>query len=384
MITPDYWVVFLILSINWAGVDGQTLTESDAVNKRPGESHRLTCTASGFDISGYWMNWIRQASGKGLEWVAMIRYDSAEIYYSQSVQGRFTISRDNSRQQREVYGNSSSLINTPSATCGRSLGQFDIFLKHSDQKALNYSVYHRMENTVIWSLLFVVTIHGVWSEIKLDQSSSEVKRPGETVKMSCIISGFDMTSYYIHWIRQRPGNALEWIGQMNAGSNSAIYGSSFQSRFTMTEVVPSSTQYLEVKSLTAEDSAVYFCARESTVTEDSGTAAQKPPQTTNSNVQSSLLAAHLLEVHLIDLLTNPTHPQRRRENIISCYIHTERGNDVCQSQIKQYINIDLKVCSNSVKIIDLKCSIISKFQAYFFCRLTYRQSFFLFLVKTTL
>nr|AAX78209.1 immunoglobulin mu heavy chain [Epinephelus coioides] len=119
-----------------------------------------------------------------------------------------------------------------------------------------------MENTVIWSLLFVVTIHGVWSEIKLDQSSSEVKRPGETVKMSCIISGFDMTDYYIHWIRQRPGNALEWIGQMNAGSNSASYGSSFQSRFTMTEDVPSSTQYLEVKSLTAEDSAVYFCARD--------------------------------------------------------------------------------------------------------------------------
>ncbi|KAL7378301.1 hypothetical protein ABVT39_011474 [Epinephelus coioides] len=93
-----------------------------------------------------------------------------------------------------------------------------------------------------------------------------------------------MTSYYIHWIRQRPGNALEWIGQMNAGSNSAIYGSSFQSRFSFTQDVPSSTQYLEVKSLTAEDSAVYFCARQSTVSEDSGTAAQKPPQTTNSNV----------------------------------------------------------------------------------------------------
>lgn len=31
---------------------------------------------------------------------------------------------------------------------------------YSDQRALNYCVYHRMENTVIWSLLFVVTIHG--------------------------------------------------------------------------------------------------------------------------------------------------------------------------------------------------------------------------------
>ncbi|KAF3846548.1 hypothetical protein F7725_003626 [Dissostichus mawsoni] len=41
---------------------------------------------------------------------------------------------------------------------------------------------------------------------------------------------------------------------MNAGSNSPTYGSSFQSRFTMTEDVPSSTQYLEVSSLAAGDS----------------------------------------------------------------------------------------------------------------------------------
>ncbi|XP_065820811.1 Ig heavy chain Mem5-like [Labrus bergylta] len=124
-----------------------------------------------------------------------------------------------------------------------------------------------MGKSSIWSLLLVVTIHGVWSEIRLEQSPSEVKRPGETVKMSCIISGFDMTSFYIHWIRQKPGRALEWIGWMSTGSNSASYASSFQSRFSMTEDVPSSTQFLQIQTLTAADSAVYFCARDDTVSD---------------------------------------------------------------------------------------------------------------------
>uniref|UniRef100_A0A3B3CHZ3 Ig-like domain-containing protein n=1 Tax=Oryzias melastigma TaxID=30732 RepID=A0A3B3CHZ3_ORYME len=109
-----------------------------------------------------------------------------------------------------------------------------------------------------WSLV------GVWSQIKLDQSPNVVKRPGETVKMSCVISGFDMTDHYIHWIRQKPGRALEWIGWMSTGRNSPSYSSSFQDRFLMTEVESSSSQYLEISSLTAEDSAVYFCAREKT------------------------------------------------------------------------------------------------------------------------
>ncbi|MEQ2235410.1 hypothetical protein ILYODFUR_002084 [Ilyodon furcidens] len=139
--------------------------------------------------------------------------------------------------------------------------------------------------SMIWILAFVVFVHGVWCEIKMDQSSSVVKKPGETVKMSCIISGFSMTSYYIHWIRQKTGKAMEWIGEMNAGSNSPSYASSFQSRFLMTEDVPSSTQYLEIRSLRAEDFAVYFCARRHTVTENRGVALQKPPKT-NISVDS--------------------------------------------------------------------------------------------------
>uniref|UniRef100_A0A4W6ESN5 Ig-like domain-containing protein n=1 Tax=Lates calcarifer TaxID=8187 RepID=A0A4W6ESN5_LATCA len=113
-----------------------------------------------------------------------------------------------------------------------------------------------------WIMIAISLLTGVWSEIKLDQSPSEVKRPGETVKVSCIISGYSMADNFIHWIRQRPGEALEWIGRISPYRNTASYASSFQSRFSFTQDVSSSTQYLQVKSLTAEDSAVYLCARD--------------------------------------------------------------------------------------------------------------------------
>nr|7K8W_H Chain H, C119 Fab Heavy Chain [Homo sapiens]7K8W_N Chain N, C119 Fab Heavy Chain [Homo sapiens] len=98
-------------------------------------------------------------------------------------------------------------------------------------------------------------------QVQLVQSGAEVKKPGASVKVSCKASGYTFTSYYMHWVRQAPGQGLEWMGIINPSGGSTSYAQKLQGRVTMTRDTSTSTVYMELSSLRSEDTAVYYCAR---------------------------------------------------------------------------------------------------------------------------
>nr|8OP0_A Chain A, VHH Z70 mutant 20 [Lama glama] len=94
------------------------LQASGGVFVQSGGSLRLSCAASGATSTFDGMGWFRQAPGKEKEFVSAISYEQGSYtYYADSVKGRFTISRDNSKNMVYLQMNSLRAEDTATYYC---------------------------------------------------------------------------------------------------------------------------------------------------------------------------------------------------------------------------------------------------------------------------
>nr|NDP06967.1 immunoglobulin mu heavy chain [Bos taurus] len=113
----------------------------------------------------------------------------------------------------------------------------------------------------LWTLLFVLSApRGVLSQVQLRESGPSLVKPSQTLSLTCTVSGFSLSSYGVHWIRQAPGKALECLGGISSAGSTG-YNPALKSRLSITKDNSKSQVSLSLSSVTTEDTATYYCTR---------------------------------------------------------------------------------------------------------------------------
>ncbi|XP_043385565.1 immunoglobulin lambda-1 light chain isoform X10 [Chelonia mydas] len=90
------------------------------------------------------------------------------------------------------------------------------------------------------------------------QPPSVSASPGQTVKLSCSVSGgYSISSYGVRWYQQTPGNPPRYLLYYYSDSSTGR-GSGVPDRFSGS--ASGSVGYLTISGLQAEDDADYYCA----------------------------------------------------------------------------------------------------------------------------
>nr|NDP08119.1 immunoglobulin mu heavy chain [Bos taurus] len=113
----------------------------------------------------------------------------------------------------------------------------------------------------LWTLLFVLSApRGVLSQVQLRESGPSLVKPSQTLFLTCTVSGFSLNSYGVKWVRQAPGKALECLGSIGSGGSTG-YNPALKSRLSITKDNSKSQVSLSLSSVTTEDTATYYCAK---------------------------------------------------------------------------------------------------------------------------
>nr|NDP12196.1 immunoglobulin mu heavy chain [Bos taurus] len=113
------WTLLFVLSAPRGVLSQVQLRESGPSLVKPSQTLSLTCTTSGFSLSSYSVNWVRQAPGKALEWVGGLS-GGGSTCLNPALQSRLSITKDNSKSQVSLSVTSVTTEDTATYYCARS------------------------------------------------------------------------------------------------------------------------------------------------------------------------------------------------------------------------------------------------------------------------
>ncbi|ELV11211.1 Ig heavy chain V-II region SESS [Tupaia chinensis] len=112
---------------------------------------------------------------------------------------------------------------------------------------------------VLSSTLLLLTVpYWVLAEVILKESGPGLVKPGETLTLTCTVSGFSLSTLgtRVGWIRQPPGKPLEWLTYIK-WDDDKYYNPSLKSRLAISKDNSKNQVFLKMSSVDPADTATY-------------------------------------------------------------------------------------------------------------------------------